>query len=149
MAAVVLVAARYGLFDLYGYADSPAQVYQLKHLDLAAAYLGDESRSIHGAVLMVVLKIWLAGVVLMLAAGLFKPWRGCLDDVMAVAAVLVLIQIGQAAVRASLAFAERSHQYDFAAFSMLVHTGVLILGMLAYGPLRRLRLMQTPPVVSP
>ncbi len=149
MAAVVLVAARYGLFDLYGYADSPAQVYQLKHLDLAAAYLGDESRSIHGAVLMVVLKIWLAGVVLMLAAGLFKPWRGYLDDVMAVAAVLVLIQIGQAAVRASLAFAERSHQYDFAAFSMLVHTGVLILGMLAYGPLRRLRLMQTPPAVSP
>lgn len=67
----------------------------------------------------------------------------------AVAAVCLLIQIGQSAVRASLAFAERSHQYDYAAFSMLVHTGLLILGMLAYGPLRRLRLVQTPPAISP
>ncbi|RTL27920.1 MAG: hypothetical protein EKK47_17410 [Burkholderiales bacterium] len=137
MAAVLLVAARYGLFDFYGYADSPLQVYALKHLDLAAAYLGDDSRSILGAVLMVVFKIWLAGAVLMLAAAFVPHWRVWLDDVMTVGAVFLLIQVAQSAVRASLAFDDRSHQYDFAAFSMLVHTGMLILSLLAYAPLRR------------
>ncbi|MFM9597355.1 hypothetical protein ACKI1O_49445, partial [Streptomyces scabiei] len=91
---------RYGLFDFYGYADSPLQVYALKHLDLAAAYLGDDSRSILGAVLMVVFKIWLAGAVLMLAAAFVPHWRVWLDDVMTVGAVFLLIQVAQSAVRA-------------------------------------------------
>jgi hypothetical protein len=137
LAAVMLVAARYGLFDLYAYADSPVPVYLLKHLDLAAAYLGDTSRSISGAGLMVVLKIWLAGLVLVGIPMAFKHWRLRLDDVMALAAMCLLVQVGQASIRASLAVNALSYQYDFAEFSMLIHTGILVFGMLAYWAMRR------------
>ena len=136
LAAVLLVAARYGLFELYGGADSPVAVYLLKHLDLAAAYLGDASRSIGGAVLMVLLKSWLAAAVLMCGPLVFGYWRKHMDGLMAMVAMFLLVQIGQASVRAALAVDDLSHQYDYAEFSMLVHTGVLVLGMLAYWVVR-------------
>ncbi|MGE5450431.1 MAG: alkaline phosphatase [Acidobacteriota bacterium] len=136
LAAVMLVAIRYALFELYGGADSPVQVYLLKHLDLAAAYLGDASRSIGGAVLMVLLKSWLAALVVIAAPLVFGVWRKQMDSLMALVAMFLLVQIGQASVRAALAVDDLSHQYDYAEFSMLIHTGVLVLGMMAYWAVR-------------
>ncbi|MDE2594065.1 MAG: alkaline phosphatase [Burkholderiales bacterium] len=144
LAAVLLVAARYGLFDLYGAADSPVAVYLLKHLDLAAAYLGDASRSIGGAVLMVLLKSWLAAAVLMCAPLVFGYWRKQMDGLMALVAMFLLVQVGQASIRAALAVDDLSHQYDYAEFSKMVHTGILVLGMMAYWAVRSFHLAGKP-----
>lgn len=126
LAAVVLVSTRYGLFELYGNADSPLQGYSLKHLDLTVAYLGDSSRSLIAATLMVVLKIFLASALVLSAPLIHAHWRAHFDSIIATMVVFVSFQIGQSALRAALAFEELAYQYDFAVFSIMVHTGVLV-----------------------
>jgi len=130
--AIVLVAARYALFELFGFADSPAQGYSLKHLDLTAAYLGDDTRHILGAAGMVVLKICLASAALLVMPLCVPAWRARAGEVAQLMASLFAIGVGQAAIRSSLAVGGATFQYDFAAFTMLIHTGLLVFTLLVF-----------------
>ncbi|MEY4763722.1 MAG: hypothetical protein RI907_395 [Pseudomonadota bacterium] len=136
LVAVTWVAARYCLFELFGYATSPSPVYHLKHLDLMPAYLGDATRHILGASGLVMLKVWLGAGVLWLWTLGRPAWREHADDLVLLVAALLTVEVAQAALRASLAVGAVSYQYDQAAFTLVVHTGLLVFALLAYGVLR-------------
>lgn len=154
--ALVLVASRYALFELFGSSGSPVSLYGLQQLDLASAYVGDPARAIVPAALMVLLKVGLASAVLVAALTAFRPWRDVYSRAAALAGMFLLLNLAQAAVRTSLSYGPRTYLYDPAFFSLAIHTGIFVVAMLALGALTIFierpevsREMDPPRVISP
>jgi len=130
-AALFVVACRYAIFGLFGNSDSMLS-FGLQDIDIRSAYVGNEQRAIVPAVLLALLKIWLAGAVLFAALGLFRQWRRWLVAIAALAGAFALINIGQTSVQAALATGVRTSQYEWAAFSVFANTGIFVFAVLSF-----------------
>ena len=133
-AALFVVACRYAIFGLFGNSDSMLS-FGLQDIDIRSAYVGNEQRAIVPAVLLALLKIWLAGAVLFAALGIFRQWRRWLVAIAALAGTFALINIGQTSVQAALATGVRTSQYEWAAFSVFANTGIFVFAVLSFAGL--------------
>ncbi len=130
-AALFVVACRYALFDLFGNSDSML-AFGLQDIDISSAYLGNGQREIVPAILLALLKLWVAGAVLFSALGLFRHWRRWLASIASLAGMFALINVGQASIQAALATGTRTPQYQWAAFSVFANTGIFVFAMLSF-----------------
>jgi hypothetical protein len=133
LAALVMVNLRYALFDLFGYVDPPISGYLLKHLDLMSAHLGEGPAGLLRGSLLVLLKAWLAGAMLVAAVYQSPQWRPFAGLVAAAAGAMLLFNIGQMGLRASFSIDAMTPRFDLYAFSLFVHSAIFVLSLLALG----------------
>jgi hypothetical protein len=132
MFAILLTSLRYSLFDLYGYVDSPALAYGLKHLDLASAYVGDSTPGALRAVFMVVLKVWLTSAALVSLLYVTPYWRRWSSAIAVCVALFLLFNVTQTSLRVLLSIDSLSARYDIFIFSLAVHGAIFLIMLLAY-----------------
>lgn len=130
-AALFVVGCRYAIFDLFGNTNSMLS-FGLQDIDVNSAYVGNSERAIVPAVLMALLKAWLAGAVIFAAFALFRHWHRWLLGIAGLAGMFALFNIGQTSLQAALSTGPRSDQYDWAAFSVFVNTGMFIFAVLSF-----------------
>jgi hypothetical protein len=106
--------------------------FGLQDIDIRSAYVGNADRNIVPAVLLALLKIWLAGAVLVAALRLFGRGRRWLASIAPLAGMFALFNIGQSCVQAALSTGARSGPHDWTAFSVFVNTGIFIFAVLSF-----------------
>ena len=133
--AVVLLCTRLAVFEAFGKADAPVQVYLFSHIDLAAGFLGSENESVARAALLVLLKVTVAAGIVFLPLFMARLRSSLRHEIAAMVAAFMLIELAQMAVRLNLSvgrLTERSGNY---LVSIFIYTGLYLTIAVAFGAL--------------
>jgi hypothetical protein len=82
---------------------------------------------------LVLFKAWLAGALLVAGVYQSEKWRPWAGAVMATGGALLLLNVGQMGMRASLSVGAMTPRFDLYAFSIFVHSAIFVLALLALG----------------